>query len=246
MDNFNIKLICYCKYCNKQCHSKNSLIQHELRCSKNPNRIPLTGHRWKIGERKNIPSGTKGKIVINNGKEHKYIYPEELDNFTKLGWIQGVTNNYKELMKEKSTGIAATPEKELKRKEKISKTMRNNPNSGGYRQGSGRGKRGWYKGIYCDSSWELAFVVYHIDHNLYIERCREKRKYVFENKQHNYYPDFITDDGIIEIKGWKNDKWLEKQKQNTDIKTLYGEEMKPYLEYVINKYGEEFYNVLYE
>ena len=112
--------------------------------------------------------------------------------------------------------------------------------TGGYRQGSGRGKQGWYKGIHCDSSWELAYLVYHLDHNLYIERCKEKRQYVWNNKQHTYYPDFITDDGIIEIKGYSTDQWKSKEEQNSDVKVLYKNEIKPYLDYVTNTYGTDF------
>ena len=112
--------------------------------------------------------------------------------------------------------------------------------TGGYRQGSGRGKQGWYKGIHCDSSWELAYLVYHLDHNLYIERCKEKRQYVWNNKQHTYYPDFITDDGIIEIKGYSTDQWKSKEEQNHDVKVLYKDDMKLYLDYVINTYGTDF------
>ena len=112
--------------------------------------------------------------------------------------------------------------------------------TGGYREGSGRGKQGWYKGIHCDSSWELAYLVYHLDHNLYIERCKEKRYYVWNNKQHTYYPDFITDDGIIEIKGYSTDQWKSKEEQNSDVKVLYKNEIKPYLDYVTNTYGTDF------
>ena len=112
--------------------------------------------------------------------------------------------------------------------------------TGGYREGSGRGKQGWYKGIHCDSSWELAYLVYHLDHNLYIERCKEKRYYVWNNKQHTYYPDFITDDGIIEIKGYSTDQWKSKKEQNPDVKVLYKNEIKPYLDYVTNTYGTDF------
>lgn len=112
--------------------------------------------------------------------------------------------------------------------------------TGGYRKGSGRGKSGWYKGIYCDSSWELAFVIFHIDNNLFIERCKEKRKYLFNGKEHIYIPDFITDEGIIEIKGYKTDQWIEKQKSNPDIKVLYKNDIKFYLDYVIQKYGNDF------
>ena len=112
--------------------------------------------------------------------------------------------------------------------------------TGGYREGSGRGKQGWYKGIHCDSSWELAFLVYHLDHNLYIERCKEKRQYVWNNKQHTYYPDFITNDGIIEIKGYSTDQWKSKEEQNPDVIVLYKDDMKLYLDYVINTYGTDF------
>lgn len=111
---------------------------------------------------------------------------------------------------------------------------------GGYRKGSGQGKSGWYKGIYCDSSWELAFAIYHLDNNLPIQRCTEHRKYIFENKEHFYIPDFITDDGIIEIKGYRTKQWDIKEKNNPDIKVLYAEDIKFYLDYVIQKYGNDY------
>jgi hypothetical protein len=40
--------------------------------------------------------------------------------------------------------------------EVLNKSFRNNPKVGGLREGSGRGKKGWYKGFYCRSTWELA------------------------------------------------------------------------------------------
>ena len=79
-----------------------------------------------------------------------------------------------------------------------------------------------------------------MDHNLYIERCKEKRQYVWNNKQHTYYPDFITNDGIIEIKGYSTDQWKSKEEQNPDVMVLYKNEIKPYLDYVINTYGTDF------
>lgn len=112
-------------------------------------------------------------------------------------------------------------------------------NLGGYREGSGRGKSGWYKGIYCSSTWELAYLIYYLDHNLRIERCKEKRSYIFEGKIHNYYPDFVTDNGIIEIKGYSTEQWQAKQEQNPDVITLYKNDMKPYLQYVHDKYTND-------
>ena len=79
-----------------------------------------------------------------------------------------------------------------------------------------------------------------MDHNLYIERCKEKRTYIWNNKQHTYYPDFITHDGIIEIKGYSTDQWKSKEEQNPDVIVLYKDDMKLYLDYVINTYGTDF------
>lgn len=93
--------------------------------------------------------------------------------------------------------------------------------TGGKRHGSGRGKKGWYKGIFCDSSWELAFVIYYLDYNMHIERCTENRKYIWKGEEHIYIPDFITDDGIVEIKGYNTDQWQAKTLQNPDVRVLY-------------------------
>jgi len=41
---------------------------------------------------------------------------------------------------------------------------------GGKREHSGRGKQGRYNGIWCDSSWELAWVIYNFDHGIKFKR----------------------------------------------------------------------------
>lgn len=33
-------------------------------------------------------------------------------------------------------------------------------NNGGYRQNTGQGRKGRYRGVWCDSSWELAFLIW--------------------------------------------------------------------------------------
>lgn len=40
-------MIFNCKYCNKECKNKNSLVQHEIRCKLNPNKIQVVNHRGK-------------------------------------------------------------------------------------------------------------------------------------------------------------------------------------------------------
>ena len=111
---------------------------------------------------------------------------------------------------------------------------------GGYVQGSGRGKKGWYKGFFCDSSWELAYIVYCLDHNINIKRNTEKRQYIWEGKVKNYIPDFIVDGIITEIKGYKTEQWLAKSEANPDVKILYEKDLKPILDYVIDKYGKDY------
>ena len=106
--------------------------------------------------------------------------------------------------------------------------------------------KGKYHGIRCDSSWVLAFLVWHLDNNKYIERCKEKRQYIFEDKTKIYFPDFVTDDGIIEIKGSNTKNAKAKKLYNPDIKVLYTREIKPYIEYAKTKYGENFWEILYD
>ena len=82
-----------------------------------------------------------------------------------------------------SSGKASTPEKENERKRKISETMKKNPLSGGLRKGSGRGKKGRYKGYWCDSSWELAWVIYNIEHNIKFDRNNVGFEYEYKGKK---------------------------------------------------------------
>ena len=187
----------------------------------------------------------KNTIVINDGQHIKYIHIEDLSSYESQGWLKGVPESFRQKMKyvnnhRRNPGKASNEEAEQERRRKISETMKKNPLAGGLREGSGRGKKGWYKGIFCDSSWELAFVIYHIDHNIPIKRCEEKRPYEYKGITHYYVPDFIVNDKIIEIKGFNTEQWQIKMLNNKDVTVLYEEDMKPYFEYVENKYGKNY------
>ena len=131
---------------------------------------------------------------------------------------------------------------------KQSATRIKNGNSGGP-YGGGRGKKGWYKGFWCDSSWELAWVIYSLEHNIKFERYHGFFKYEFNGKVHKYYPDFLLEDGtIIEIKGFSTAQWNAKVSQlpkNVKLVLLNKEMIQPYLKYVTEKYGKDFVR-LYE
>ena len=121
--------------------------------------------------------------------------------------------------------------------------------AGGLRQGSGTGKHGWYRGYYCDSSYELAYVIYNLDHNIYFERNKKAYSYIgTDNKVHKYYPDFIENEALIEIKGY----WTENVQRKLDavddlpIKLLMKKDIQYMIDYVKQTYNCSDITVLYE
>lgn len=117
--------------------------------------------------------------------------------------------------------------------------------SGGYKKGSSRGKCGWYKGYWCDSSYELAWVIYNLDHNITFERNKQKFKYKWNNVEYNYIPDFVQNETMIEIKGFTTPQVEEKLKSVPNIKILYRKDLVSEFEYVKKTYGKDFIK-LYE
>lgn len=113
---------------------------------------------------------------------------------------------------------------------------------GGYRKGSGYGKSGWYNGIHCDSSWELAYVLYCEMHNIKITRYKGELEYVSnDGNVHKYTPDFIiNDETIIEIKGYMNESALNKAFQYPNIVLLDKSHMVDILKQVEFKHGKDF------
>lgn len=107
-------------------------------------------------------------------------------------------------------------------------------------------KYGFYKGIECDSGWELAFLIYNLDNNQNIVRNKEYFTYSSKGKICKYYPDFIIDNIYYEIKGYKDSKFYEKLEQFPKDKQLIVIDQKSigkYLKFVIEKYGENYYDL---
>lgn len=210
-----------CKFCDSDKYQKIlSLRNHERCCIKNPDRIP-PGRPFKNGDtpwNKGLSKETDNRILI-----HSEIAKKNGSN----------------------KGVGGTPEKELQRRLKLQEHARKQ-GLGGRVKGSGSGKKGWYKGIWCDSSWELAFVCYHIDHGIPIKRCEECRYYSWEDKVYKYYPDFIVDSSIIEVKGYKSPQCESKLVSNPDVLVFGKEEMKPILSYIRKRYGTNFISMYME
>ena len=209
-----------CKFCQRNINNKGSLVAHEKYCKSNPNR--------EIKKISPLAGAKKGCIPWNKGKTYKELLGEEKSKEIKEKIGKSVLGNK----------VSENVKIKLRKYAKERKL-------GGYIQGSGRGIKGWYKGIWCDSSWELAYVIYCIDHGLSIKRCMEKRTYIHNGVVKNYIPDFIVNDILIEIKGYKSKQWEDKIKFNPDIKVLYENDLCNIFTYVKDKYGEDYIK-LYE
>lgn len=120
---------------------------------------------------------------------------------------------------------------------------------GGYRQGSGRSKSGYYKGIYCGSTYELCWAIYSLDHNIKFQRFEGK----LTDGNLNYIPDFILDDGktIIELKGYEldnsvNNKTLLAESLGYKVTLLRKEDLDYAFNYVYKKFGTKKFHTLYD
>jgi endogenous inhibitor of DNA gyrase (YacG/DUF329 family) len=122
-------------------------------------------------------------------------------------------------------------------------------NSGGYRPGSGRAKTGYYKGIYCGSTYELAWVIYNLDHQMRFDRFPG----CLEHEGVKYYPDFILDDGvtIVEIKGYESEESVNKKSKVAEhhgytVRVLRKPALKTVFDYVRSTYNVADFQQLYD
>lgn len=115
--------------------------------------------------------------------------------------------------------------------------------SGGWRNFGGNGKSGTYNGHIYQSSWELAWIVYHLDHGIEFIRPTEYFEYEFEGKIRKYYPDFylINNNEYVEVKGFWSENTEAKINSVLDkglkITVIGGNDITPYLEYYKTKAG---------
>lgn len=215
-------------------------------CSKSPNSC--------LGMKKKNSEAMKKCRILKGDKFWAAGHPKAMQG--KSPWNKGldktderileISQKVSKTMKQaydegRITGKAGSEEAEIERKNKLSKFAKERNDFGGYVEGSGRGKKGRYNGIWCDSSWELAYVIYNIDHNIKFDRNTNRFTYIFNDKKHKYIPDFIEAGIYIEIKGYITNQWKAKLDQFTEkIKVLYEDDMRIYIDYVIDKYGRDY------
>lgn len=88
--------------------------------------------------------------------------------------------------------------------------LNSNFSKGGYREGSGRGKKSWYTSpsagrVYLQSTWEVKYAEYLDANSIKWKRNTKQFNYSNNGKVHKYTPDFylIESDTYIEVKGWE-------------------------------------------
>jgi hypothetical protein len=184
------------------------------------------------------PRGMAGKVPWNRGLNWDQMYMPELGARLRAGALDRI--------RVAQEALAASPQREAARRERLSEIALAR-GLGGYERGSGRGKKGWYCGYWCDSTYELVFVVWALDHEIPFERNTHVFHYEFGDKVLRWTPDFRLPDGtFVEIKGYLSDQALAKFAfflPSLQVLTLA--ELGPMLDYVRQQYGRNL-AALYE
>jgi hypothetical protein len=197
-----------CKYCRKELKNQNSLVQHEIRCILNENKITVKSNFIGYNDK------------IKNGEIEKHsIYKNHYDKAKKLGLPKPVMEQKTIDLLSKSTSSRIWTDES---KEKLSNSMieatRKYPESYSVNNVSGRTKM--YKAIDTEGNlvnvkgtWEMLFAEYLNDNLIkWTNKIEEKFEYVWEGKTRIYYPDFYLNDynTYIEVKGYTRERDLVK------------------------------------
>lgn len=209
-----------CPKCNEK-HSKNGKF-----CS----RSCANSRKWS--ERDKLKKSIAGKkfhrenpeIKILSGQKRKRLNPPKISECV--------------VCEKKFKGIRKTCSKKC-----LSINQRNNALK---QKKHGGGKKGVYRNFYCDSTYELAFLIYHLDHDIPIKRCEEKRPYIHKDTTYMYNPDFVVNGKIYEIKGYMSEKSKSKLKCNPDVILIDKPKIQKYIKYVKKTYKTSIIYDLYE
>lgn len=193
-----------CKYCGKECKNQNSLVQHEIRCKQNPNKIDLT--YLSNRDYSNFNWNPSNQFI--KAKQENKIFIVSDETKYKLG------NSWRG--KKHSTF----------EKEKISAGMKlavkKYPESYSSMNVNGRVKKVDYNGILLDGNWEAIVAKYLDDNNIKWERVNSGFKYIWNNSEHLYFPDFYLPkyNIYIEVKGYQRDRDIYKWKTLNNLLIL--------------------------
>lgn len=188
-----------CKYCGKECKNKNSLVQHEIRCKENPNKIDLS--YIKFGNSK----GHKGTNQFIKAKQEGRSIQVSEETRYKIG------NAWR--------GKKQSNELRQKRCKVMQQVVKKYPESYSSTNVNGRVKHYEYNGIVLDGKWELEVAKYLDKNQIKWERPNNGFEYYWNNSIHIYYPDFYLPEYnyYIEVKGFQRDRDIYKWKSVNNL-----------------------------
>ena len=205
-----------CEFCDKLCLNKNSLIQHQIRCSENPNKIK-TKHSEETKRRI-----SKTMKIVNTNAERIWK-PESIERIKKSSTLFNKTY--------------WTVENRKKHSDLMKKVVKENPKSYSTSNVSGRVKLYEYNGVKLKGTWELTVAKLLDKYNIKWSNEIKPIPYFWKDNWHLYFPDFylIDYDKYIEVKGYQRERDIEKWKsvdkpliilKNNDFKILKKDDSK--------------------
>lgn len=180
--------MCICRFCNIEKKNENSLRNHERLCKLNQAR-QIT---W-IQQNPKLAIERKVELNFQNGATKAKAEGREFI-------VSEVTRQ-----KFRDANSLRSEEWHVNNGKKISKTVQQKVENGTWHTSLARNMHIDYNGIDLHGTWELKYAQYLDSNNIRWIRNKDSFKYIFENKERCYTPDFylIDTNEYIEIKGYK-------------------------------------------
>ena len=238
-----------CEICGQEI-SKSNMSKHLRRHEKHPETFKTPAYRVN---HEGLECQFCGKTCKNQNslRNHerlcKYNPDKQINSFVKynaevskgirIAWNKGLTKDTDYRVANQSKTF----------KERFAQGLyerHSSPNSKTY---CSRYKYGTYKGYYCDSSWELAFLIYHLDMNHNVQRNSESFDYITtEGLDRKFFPDFKIEDTFYEIKGGYDKQAECKLKafpKDLSLEWISTKEIQFYIDYAKSRFGRDFYTI---
>lgn len=184
-----------CKFCSAEKKNNNSLVQHQIRCKLNPEKISVTSNLGNF-----IKKGHKGS--------NQYLKAE------KLGLEKPkITEQTRRKISEKSKQYVWTSERRSAQSKSMLEAVKKYPDSYNASNVCGRVKNIDVVDSYGNSTkikgkWEQIVADALNANSIKWQTVREGFEYVWEDSIHLYFPDFYLPelDTYIEVKGYEREK----------------------------------------
>ncbi|MBC8147224.1 MAG: hypothetical protein H8E98_04490 [Bacteroidetes bacterium] len=200
-----------CKFCNSERKNKNSLVQHQIRCKENPNKIEIVTSNFV----KYVEDVRSGKRRGSN----QYIKAKELGLLPPI-----ISETTRKIMGEKAAMALkkyySNPENRKKQSDTMKKAVSEHPESYSSNNVCGRVKSvdfvdSFGKDTKLNGKWEVKFAEFLTSKNIKWTNDVKPEPYFWKESWHMYFPDFYLPDldVYIEVKGYERDRDRKKWKQ---------------------------------